>query len=61
MVLIFEALLKKIIRIEQWVTIGVEFDHNPMLLEVVSAIEKLASSFKLNPKWMKVEDLVGKM
>jgi hypothetical protein len=32
-----------------------------MVLEVAPAIEKPTSPFKLNPKWMKMEDFVGKI
>jgi hypothetical protein len=38
-----------------------DFDHNPMVLEVAPAIEKPTNTFKLNPKWVKVEDFLGKI
>jgi hypothetical protein len=36
-------------------------NHNHVVLEVALTIEKHAIPFKLNPKWMKVEDFVGKI
>jgi hypothetical protein len=59
--LIFEAFLDKATRIKQWVSLGGDSNHNPVMLEIALAQEKPANPFKLNPEWMKEEEFINKI
>jgi hypothetical protein len=45
----------------QWVSLGGDFDHNLVLLEVVPSQEKPPNPFKLNLEWLKDENLLNKI
>jgi hypothetical protein len=41
--------------------LGGEYGHYPFILEVTLAQENLSSPLKLNPEWLKMEDIVNKI
>jgi hypothetical protein len=47
--LVLEDFLEEALKIHQWVSVGGNFDHYLVLLEVVPAMGKPPSPFKLNP------------
>jgi hypothetical protein len=61
MLLIYEVCIDEVNRIKQCVTSGRDSGHNHVMLEVALAIKKHTGAFKLNLKWMKIEDFVDKI
>jgi hypothetical protein len=59
--LISKYFLEKTIRILEWVSIGGNYDHNPMRLELASAQGNPPKPIKLKLGWMKEEDFVNKI
>jgi hypothetical protein len=50
--LVLEILLDLPYQFRQWVEFGGDFDHFPILMEILGSLKKLASPFKFNPAWL---------
>jgi hypothetical protein len=59
--LISKGFLDEVIQVRQWVASGGDSDHNPVVLEVALSRKNHPVPFKLNPKWLKVEEFVKKI
>jgi hypothetical protein len=59
--LIYKSLLDEVNHIIQWVSLGGDSDHSPIILEIAPTQENPTSPFKMNPEWIKYESFIIKV